>query len=47
MRTPLLGESSRSGESLWTLRDITPQKLAEEMRDQFLFATDFIVSYKW
>lgn len=38
VRTTLRGGASQSGECLWTLRDITPQKLAEEMRDQFLFA---------
>ncbi|MGE0608649.1 MAG: ATP-binding protein [Pirellulales bacterium] len=38
IRAPLLGEHGPSGESLWTLRDVTQQKLAEEMRDQFLSA---------
>ncbi|TWU20979.1 Alkaline phosphatase synthesis sensor protein PhoR [Novipirellula galeiformis] len=36
-RTPLIGNAFEPGSSLWTLRDVTQQKLAEEMRNQFVF----------
>ncbi|GAA5507638.1 PAS domain-containing sensor histidine kinase [Novipirellula caenicola] len=36
-RTPLIGEAFEQGSSLWSLRDVTQQKLAEEMRNQFVF----------
>ncbi|GAA4472886.1 sensor histidine kinase [Novipirellula rosea] len=36
-RTPLIGDAFEQGSSLWSLRDVTQQKLAEEMRNQFVF----------
>ena len=36
-RTPLLGEQSEFSGTLWTFRDITQQKMAEETRNQFVF----------
>jgi len=35
-RVPLHGEAFSPNTSLWTVRDVTQQKLAEEMRNQFL-----------
>ena len=35
-RVPLHGEAFSPNTSLWTIRDVTQQKLAEEMRNQFL-----------
>ena len=35
-RVPLLGEAFSPNTSLWTIRDVTQLKLAEEMRNQFL-----------
>lgn len=35
-RTGLSGEDCGPGTTLWTVRDVTQQKLAEEMRNQFL-----------
>jgi signal transduction histidine kinase len=36
-RTPLVTQHFDAGCSLWRLRDVTQQKLADEMRDQFVF----------
>ena len=36
-RTPLLDEQSECTGTLWTFRDITQQKMAEEARNQFVF----------
>ena len=36
LRVPLGGEAFSPNSSLWTVRDVTQQKLAEEMRNQFL-----------
>ena len=36
-RSPLHGEILREGGTLWTLRDVTQQKLAEEARNQFVY----------
>lgn len=36
-RTPLLGEQSEASGTLWTFRDITQQKMAEETRNQFVY----------
>lgn len=35
-RTPMLDERSENSGCLWTFRDITQQKMAEEMRNQFV-----------
>lgn len=35
-RAPLLDDNSDNNGSLWTFRDITQQKMAEEMRNQFV-----------
>lgn len=38
-RSPMQGEENSSGsQHLWTVRDITQQKLADEMRNQFVFS---------
>jgi PAS domain S-box-containing protein len=36
-RFPLHGEAFRDGGTLWTLRDVTQQKLAEDARNQFVY----------
>jgi two-component system phosphate regulon sensor histidine kinase PhoR len=36
-RTPLLDDEMQDSATLWTVRDITQQKMAEEMRNQFVF----------
>jgi signal transduction histidine kinase len=36
-RLPLLSDEADAGQMLWILRDITQHKLAEEMRNQFVF----------
>lgn len=36
-RTPIIGENNKESVKLWTIRDITQQKLAEDMRNQFVF----------
>jgi two-component system phosphate regulon sensor histidine kinase PhoR len=36
-RAPLVDQSTDDSQSVWTIRDITQQKLAEEMRNQFVF----------
>jgi two-component system phosphate regulon sensor histidine kinase PhoR len=36
-RTPLVGNTTDDSQSIWTIRDITQQRLAEEMRNQFVF----------
>lgn len=36
-RTPLLDEQCECSGTLWTIRDITQQKMAEETRNQFVF----------
>jgi len=38
LRTPLLGETHSVGGSVWVLRDVTQQKLADDMRQQFVTA---------
>lgn len=35
-RSPFIGEDGQSGGHIWTIRDITQQKLADEMRTQFV-----------
>jgi PAS domain S-box-containing protein len=36
-RTPVLEDAAEGHTTLWTLRDITQQKMAEDMRNQFVF----------
>jgi signal transduction histidine kinase len=36
-RMPLVGQTTDDSQSIWTIRDITQQRLAEEMRNQFVF----------
>jgi signal transduction histidine kinase len=36
VRTPLAGEAFGPKSTLWTIRDVTQQKLADEMRNQFV-----------
>ncbi len=36
-RTPVLDEETESSVTLWTIRDVTQQKMADEMRNQFVF----------
>jgi signal transduction histidine kinase len=36
-RTPLVGNATDDNQSIWMIRDITQQRLAEEMRNQFVF----------
>jgi signal transduction histidine kinase len=36
-RTPLVGQASDDSQSIWMIRDVTQQRLAEEMRNQFVF----------
>ncbi|HUG89653.1 MAG TPA: ATP-binding protein [Planctomycetaceae bacterium] len=36
-RAPLAGDGAEAGTLVWTVRDVTQQKLADEMRSQFVF----------
>ncbi len=36
-RMPLVGQTTDDSQAIWTIRDITQQRLAEEMRNQFVF----------
>ncbi len=36
-RTPVIDEACEKSITLWTIRDITQQKMADEMRNQFVF----------
>jgi two-component system phosphate regulon sensor histidine kinase PhoR len=36
-RAPIMADTFDSGSAVWTLRDVTAQKLGDEMRNQFVF----------